>query len=305
MPLIKCRECKAPVSTKAKACSKCGARTKSTGILSKIVLALVGLLIIIAFTSGKPPPPKSSADFRENNNAEAYKQLDYSKLSDADARLQVHDAVTRHANQRGETELEFARRVGSTPEKIEALVFAFRKAGGTAADTLKSLEGFSQSLQDPQKVKLLECLGIKIYDESQPSEHPPNIEECTQIKEQIEQQSNPSLTVTNQLEWGKSAVLSGIFSSGVFTSCCIAGKETKQQYYFIQLEEKIDIVSRIDDETEPTIRNVETVQLGGASADFSNFTGGQRITISCKNLWYGNTGHYALPVYCTEAKIKE
>lgn len=90
----------------------------------------------------------------------------------------------------------------------------------------------------------------------------------------------------------------------MFDDCCVGGQETKQRYFFIRLERKIDIISQFNDETEKTMKGVELVQLGAKQADLGNLKEGQTITVSCKDLWYGNTGHYALPAYCTEAKIK-
>lgn len=116
---------------------------------------------------------------------------------------------------------------------------------------------------------------------------------------------NPHPADPQQLEWGKSAMLKGTLRSGKFTNCCVFGKETKQRYSFIRLEKPADIISRIDDEAEPAMRNVQAIQLGGeANTDFNSMKEGQQIMVSCKELWYGNTGHYALPAYCNEAKVE-
>lgn len=108
-----------------------------------------------------------------------------------------------------------------------------------------------------------------------------------------------------KLEFGKPAILNGIFNIGTFENCCAAGKGTKQKYYFIQLKKKTEVISQINDETEPTMQSVEVIQLGGvATTNFRKISKGTKITASCKDLWYGSNGHYALPVYCTDANIK-
>lgn len=105
-----------------------------------------------------------------------------------------------------------------------------------------------------------------------------------------------------QFEWGKTAILKGSFHLGIFTNCCLLGKETKQRYYFIRLGMNADIISQVNDETEPTLRDVQTIQLdSGKNAYFNNMKDGEEIAVSCKELQYGNTGHYALQAYCSEA----
>jgi hypothetical protein len=112
-------------------------------------------------------------------------------------------------------------------------------------------------------------------------------------------------TIVKKLDWGKPAALNGTFGIGTFNSCCVAGKESKQTYFFIRLENKVDVISDVNDETEPTMQNVDTIELGVKAADVRALKVGQEIAVSCKALWFGNTGGYALPVYCTDAKKVE
>ena len=108
-----------------------------------------------------------------------------------------------------------------------------------------------------------------------------------------------------QLEWNKSATLKGTFHSATFVNCCQDGKATEQTYYFIRLENKADIINEKNDEFEPAMRDVQTIQLSGAPEMkfFRNMKEGQQIIVTCPTLVYGATGHYALPAYCGRAEV--
>jgi hypothetical protein len=69
-----------------------------------------------------------------------------------------------------------------------ALVVVFASGTGSspansdAADELAKGEAkFALALQDPKKVALLECNGIKVYEDPQPPGHPPSAAECAQV----------------------------------------------------------------------------------------------------------------------------
>lgn len=55
----------------------------------------------------------------------------------------------------------------------------------------KSLVKFQENLKDPEKVKVIECLGVKVYNDPQPPGHPPSPEECARIKSEIEETASP------------------------------------------------------------------------------------------------------------------
>ena len=42
--------------------------------------------------------------------------------------------------------------------------------------------GVVKALQDPKKVKLMECMGVRVFKEPQSSKHSPSGEECRQVK---------------------------------------------------------------------------------------------------------------------------
>lgn len=39
----------------------------------------------------------------------------------------------------------------------------------------------AQALKDPSKVALMECIGVKVYEDPQPPGHPPSKEQCLDI----------------------------------------------------------------------------------------------------------------------------
>lgn len=55
-------------------------------------------------------------------------------------------------------------------------------SSATAAASLAKAESeLAGALQDPAKVKVMECLGVKVYEDPQPAGHPPNSEDCKAI----------------------------------------------------------------------------------------------------------------------------
>jgi uncharacterized protein len=101
-------------------------------------------------------------------------------LTEADVR-RLHDEIGQYAQSRGETEGELEQYLGLSPAATLAMVWGNEQHGGTANGVLRSLEGFKASLNDPEKVKLLECMGVKVYNDPQPRGHPPSTAECNRI----------------------------------------------------------------------------------------------------------------------------
>lgn len=52
------------------------------------------------------------------------------------------------------------------------------------AELGKAEAAISNALRDPKKVELMECAGVKVYEDPQPPGHPPSPEECAQIERQ-------------------------------------------------------------------------------------------------------------------------
>jgi hypothetical protein len=81
-------------------------------------------------------------------NIKSSKKGDQTAITLSDIK-RIHHEVIRYAKKYGETELEFAQRIDSTPENIEAIVWTAEEGGATAKDILKSLEGLSAALKNP------------------------------------------------------------------------------------------------------------------------------------------------------------
>ena len=67
-----------------------------------------------------------------------------------------------------------------------------------AATLQKAQQQIGEALKDPQKVKLMECVGVKVYEDPQPAGHPPNADECDQILKQANNASSHSASQVTQ-----------------------------------------------------------------------------------------------------------
>ncbi|MDP8985699.1 MAG: hypothetical protein M3N97_11820 [Pseudomonadota bacterium] len=99
----------------------------------------------------------------------------------------VRQAVRKFAEARGETEQDFYNRVRSSPINVANFVIATEQAGtgATIEDAIKSLSGLSDAMRDPEKVKLMECLGVEPLQAPLPPGHPPTEGECKEIKQKL------------------------------------------------------------------------------------------------------------------------
>jgi uncharacterized protein len=95
----------------------------------------------------------------------------------------VRAVVTRYANRKGETELEFYDRINTPLAHVAAFALTVEHLGGTIEGAVQSLDGLSNALQNPDKVKLLECMGIEVY--VHPTAPPPNAMECKQVEQRL------------------------------------------------------------------------------------------------------------------------
>ena len=111
-------------------------------------------------------------------------------------------------------------------------------------------------------------------------------------------QSEPSRT--QQLQWDKPTTLSGKLRNGVFENCCFNGVSSKDSYTFLE----VDAVLEVDADAvgQPRIDDVRAVQLEVALPGVDI---GQRVTIACSSISHGDTGHYALPVYCNDPQVRK
>jgi TPR repeat protein len=107
-------------------------------------------------------------------------------------------------------------------------------------------------------------------------------------------------------DWNSTVTLTGKYYLKKFNNCCFFGKEKTENYHHLQLSSSINIIDNSDDiESLYNIKQVQIAYIDSASkkVDFLGIKNGDFITIRCENLWEGNTGHYALPVYCNNPTI--
>lgn len=103
--------------------------------------------------------------------------------------------------------------------------------------------------------------------------------------------------------WDQPTVLHGTYYQSHFMNCCFEGNEKETQYNQLQLKGAMDIVDVFRDSGEDVTSNVTQVQIGANSNLLAGIKDGDLIDVHCKSLWQGNTGHYALPVYCDASEI--
>ncbi len=100
------------------------------------------------------------------------------------------------------------------------------------------------------------------------------------------------------LFWGRPVILRGTYYKGRFSNCCVGGKEIEMPYEQLNLNSPIDIIDVFAESGTYITSGVTQVQIGADSKVFSTNRNGDSIEIKCNALQEGNTGHYALPVYC-------
>jgi hypothetical protein len=111
------------------------------------------------------------------------------------------------------------------------------------------------------------------------------------------------------IDWNSSVTLTGKYYLKKFKDCCFYGKEKTESYHHLQLSNSIDIIDNsgdienIYDVKEVQIAKYSYIDSSSKKVNFLGIKNGDFITIRCENLWEGNTGHYALPVYCNNPTI--
>jgi hypothetical protein len=102
--------------------------------------------------------------------------------------------------------------------------------------------------------------------------------------------------------WNQGTVLQGTYHRGVFQDCCTSGKEITSPYHFIRLESPIEIIdvfgNLFGDVPKYVMTGMQEVQLSGQLQIPTGIAEGDKFEITCKELRFGDNGHYALPVYC-------
>jgi len=281
--LIKCTECGKEVSDTAKACQNCGAKPKRGGGRLKYVGAFIALLLVlsvIASLSGQqpargqvdsPPPKELPVDFD-------------GPLHTAQGTL-VCPASAAVDNREGHG-LQAAMK-----SRVE--VFG-RQEDARKAGCEEWRGGITIQLADPERQQAKKwqaehMCGMLSFDGG-------FVFSCS-----LQNDVSKTKNTAGGLKWNAPTTLSGVLKSGVYTDCCNNGEGRTENYLFLHLDSKVTMTQGDDADEEPGIDGVENIELGFAS--IPNVNEGQHIVVACKQIWFGNTGHYALPVFCEEPKL--
>lgn len=141
MAIIKCRECGHQVSTTAKQCPSCGAKSfKPTSKLHLVFAALVlGLVVKCTMdASDKPAPPAPVAKTPEQIQADAKKEADF------------QDAANK---------IRALKQVMKNPDSFE-LVEAVRIPGGTICVIYRATNSFNAKITEHKAI----TSGAKVVD---------------------------------------------------------------------------------------------------------------------------------------------
>lgn len=100
-------------------------------------------------------------------------------------------------------------------------------------------------------------------------------------------------------QFDKPAQFTGTFHQGVFENCCTNGESVNTPYFYLTLPKEATFNGGINGTFKQSDIQIERIVNA-----FSSVRDGQTITVVCKDLWEGTTGHYALSVYCKDPSIK-
>ncbi len=166
---------------------------KTNGRFTMVMVAgLVGLVIIVsnlvmqgqsAKTDSDAPPSTSAASTPLASSPQVSSPDSTEAPAADDDSDRVEKEIAAYAATKGETSEQFAQSVRSGLDRIETFVASIEQNGGTAEGALDSLAGLSRALEDPEKIKLMECIGVQVYQDPQPPGHPPSAEECAAVLE--------------------------------------------------------------------------------------------------------------------------
>ena len=89
---------------------------------------------------------------------------------------------------------------------------------------------------------------------------------------------------------------------GSFENCCFEGKVIQEKYYFLRLQSPITLDK--DPSFEPLMEHLQMVSVGIDDPLPPEISVGGLVTVQCKNIWFGATGHYPLPAACVFATFQ-
>jgi len=110
----------------------------------------------------------------------AQKPCQHRDLTRADA-ARVSSEIDAYTQQHGYDTPTWEEAAGYEHSSVVAMVFGAELCGSTAAKTLDSLAAFTSALHDPTKRRIMECIGVDLYEGQPPPGHPPTREQCAVI----------------------------------------------------------------------------------------------------------------------------
>lgn len=292
MALINCKECGHQVSNKADACPHCGAKPKRSSSLLKYIGIATALVVVLSIMA-RPNHEQTSAQPSASNPT----QQEEPKESPVNFDLPLQ--TTRGTLVCPES-AAFDNREGrglQAAMKSRTAIFS-RQEDAEKAGCQEWREGLpvKLSIEERQRAKkwqLNHNCGMLSFNDG-------FVFSCD-LKNSIEaaaKKSSPNDVAEISLSWDASPTLTGTVKADFFENCCVNGEATKEKYIFLKLDKHINLAGPSADYS--TLTDVESIQIGPRSSDFRE---GEHITLKCKQLWEGNTGHYALPVYCNEPEV--
>ena len=132
--------------------------------IAVIVIVMASLAIYWTARSDTSPQTDDAASVTKNSLSPDLKvdlQPDEIVYRSKIPQSYIRDTLAVYAKKYHETPQEFAARVDMQTEDIEAWAWAAAEAGYSAEEMVESIEGLSKALKDPEKVRLLKCLGIE------------------------------------------------------------------------------------------------------------------------------------------------
>lgn len=302
MALVKCRECGHEVSNKAKACPNCGAKPKGASDFLKYVAGFIVLLFVL-FAIGKLSGQQPSQPESSPISSATPQQVQPPQPTESPVNFDLPLQTTRGTLVCPLSAALDNREGHGLQAAMKSRVEIFgRQEDAEKAGCHEWREGLPIQLSDEEKQQAKKwqadhICGMLTFDGGFIFSCDLRNTSDNKIDSQNVRPTNNSGTA--RLKWDAPASLSGTLESGVFENCCINGEASKQKYFFLRLDSKIDIERGGGDGA--AMDGVDAIQLGGALPGVNE---GQRIVVACKQIWQGNTGHYALPVYCNEPKAQ-
>lgn len=89
--------------------------------------------------------------------------------------------------------------------------------------------------------------------------------------------------------------LAGTIRSGTFEDCCQNGKSKMSRYRYLVLARPTTFVGT---DSGVDMQGVTQVQISAQWSGFKSTPDGSVVTIRCREISEGTTGHYALPIFC-------